>query len=298
MSGSGFKEGGMGGSGFKEEPLSHATYGSDRRYLQQAAAAAAWRRPPAPPTAVTNSPCSADGAASPATFSDDLDGATLCADMDPIVTPSMLGMRHQQAASLPVQVMPTRGGGLMVGRAPVAETPPPAATVSSSSSSFATVFPNAGPWETGSRPPASRGGFPGLGEGGGGGSIDALEAVLNGDDDDDDDDDGGSNFVQLDVLADLPEVKSTYLLSQAYEETYDGKGNNSHNRGGGGGGGNDRRHAEAAYRETEEALGKASFMESTHAMMLGHGFRAQGGDGGGGRDAKPGFESSGNGHDA
>ncbi|CAN0400051.1 unnamed protein product, partial [Ectocarpus sp. 8 AP-2014] len=274
-------------SGSKEEPLSHATYGSDRRYLQQAAAAtaaaeaeaaAAWRRrSTAPPTAVTNSPCSADGAASPAAFSDDLDGATLCADMDPIVTPSMLGMRNQQAASLPSQMVPTMGGGSMVGGAPVAGTPPPAATVSSSPSpSFATVFPNAaGPWEAGS----SRGGFPGLGEGGGGGSIDALEAVLNGDDDDDDDDDdGGSNFVRLDLLADLPEVKSTYLLSQAFEEAYDGKGSNNHNRGGGGGG-NDRRHAEAAYQETEEALGKASFMESTHAMMLGHGFRAQGGDG-------------------
>ncbi|CAM9915784.1 unnamed protein product, partial [Ectocarpus sp. 8 AP-2014] len=277
--------GGMSGSGFKEEPLSHAAYGSDRSYLQQAAAAAAWRRrSTAPPTSVTNSPCSADGAASPATFSDDVDGATLCADMDPIVTPSMLGMRHQQAASLPAQMVPTMGGGSMVGGAPVAGTPPPAATLSSSpSSSFATVFPNAaGSWEAGSGPPASsRGGFPGLGEGGGGGSIDALEAVLNGDDDDDDDDDdGGSNFVQLDVLADLPEVKSTYLLSQAFEEAYDGKGSNSHNRGGGGGGGgNDRRHAEAAYRETQEALGKASFMESTHAMMLGHGFRAQGGDG-------------------
>ncbi|CAM9933041.1 unnamed protein product, partial [Ectocarpus sp. 13 AM-2016] len=205
------------------------------------------RRSSALPTAVTNSPCSADGAASPATFSDDLDGATLCADMDPIVTPSMLGMRHQQAASSPAQIVPTRGEGAIVGGAPVAGTPPPAAAGSSSSSSFATVFPSAaGPWEAGSRPPASsRGGFPGLGEGGGGGggggSIDALEAVLNGedDDDDDDDDDGGSNFVQLDVLADLPEVKSAYLLSQAYEEAYDGKGDNSHNRGGGGGG-NDR----------------------------------------------------------
>ncbi|CBJ48503.1 expressed unknown protein [Ectocarpus siliculosus] len=252
------------------------------RYLQQAAAAAAatataaaeaeaaaaWcRRSTAPPTAVTNSPCSADGAASLAAFSDDLDGATLCADMDPIVTPSMLGMRRQQAASLSSQMVPTMGGGLMVGGAPVAGTPPPASTVSSSWSSFATVFPNAaGPWEAGSGPPAcSRGGFPGLGEvggGGGGGSIDALDAVLNGDDDDDDDeDDGGSKFVQLDVLADLPEVKSTYLLSQAFEEAYDGKGNSSHNRGGGRGGGggcggNDRRHAEAAYRETEEALGK------------------------------------------
>ncbi|CAN0114716.1 unnamed protein product, partial [Ectocarpus fasciculatus] len=294
---------GVSGSGFKEEPLAHAAYGSDRRYSQQAAtAAAAWRRSPAPSTAVTASPCSADDAASATTLSDDLDGATLCPDIDPIVTPSMLGMRnhHQATASLlPAQMMvPTSGGGSVIGGAPVAETQSPTATVSPpKSSSYGAVFPNAGgPWNAGSsRPPvssssssSSRGGFVGLGVGGGG-SIDALEAVLNGDDDDDDDDDGGgggggSNFVQLDVLADFPEVKSTYLLAEGLEEPYDGKGGrNNHNHGGGG---NHRGQAEAAYRETEEALGKGSFMESTHAMMLGQGFRTQGdGGGGGGSDA-------------